>query len=74
VKRVAGASSREVPGSLRDGIVHNYAFATVGERDARGRFRYRGQLLSAPPEALAIYHRLDAAYLANLVRSLRLDR
>jgi len=74
VKRVAGASSREVPGSLADGIVHNYAFATVGERDARGRFRFRGRLLSVPLEALAIYHRLDAAYLANLVRSLGLDR
>ena len=74
VKRVAGASAREVPGSLDDGIAHNSAFATVGERDAQGRFRYRGRLLSAPPEALAIYHRLDAAYLANLVRSLGLDR
>ncbi len=73
-KRIAGASPREVPGSLDDGIVHNYAFATVGERDARGRFRYRSRLLSAPPEALAIYHRLDAAYLARLVRSLGLDR
>jgi len=74
VKRIVEASPREVPGSLEDGIVHNYAFAAVGERDARGRFRYRGRLLSAPPEALAIYHRLDAGYLANLVRSLGLDR
>jgi hypothetical protein len=74
VKRIAGASAREVPASLHDGIVHNYAFATVGERDARGRFLYRGRLLSVPEEALAIYHRLDAAYLANLTRSLGLDR
>jgi hypothetical protein len=74
VERIAGASAREVPGSLLDGIVHNYAFAAVGERDARGRFRYRGRLLSVPEDALAIYHRLDAAYLANLTRSLGLDR
>ena len=74
VERIAGASPREVPGSLRDGIIHNYAFATVGERDARGRFRFRGRLLSVPQEALAIYHRLDAAYLASLTRSLGLDR
>jgi hypothetical protein len=46
----------------------------VGERDGRGLIRYRGRLLSAPQEALAIYHRLDSAYLANLVRSLGLDR
>jgi hypothetical protein len=73
-KRVAGESGRRIPGDPEDHIVHDYAFATVSERDARGRFRLRGRFFTLPDEALAIYHRLDAGYLANLVRSLRLDR
>jgi len=71
-KRVAAASARRIPGDPEDRIVHDYAFATVSERDARGRFRMRGRFFTLPEEALAIYHRLDAAYLGNLVRSLRL--
>jgi len=73
-KRTAAASSRQVPGDPEDHIVHDYAFATVSERDSRGRFRLRGQFFALPQEALAIYHRLDAAYLAGLTRSLGLGR
>jgi hypothetical protein len=73
-KRVAAASSRIVSGNPDDHIVHDYAFATVSERDGRGRFRLRGRFFTLPAGALGIYHRLDAAYLAALVRSLRLDR
>ncbi len=71
-KRVAAASVRQIPGDPEDRIVHDYAFATVSERDARGRFRLRGRFFALSDDALAIYHRLDAAYLRNLVRSLRL--
>lgn len=71
-KRVAAASAHRIPGDPEDLIVHDYAFATVSERDARGRFRLRGRFFSLPEPALAVYHRLDAAYLGNLVRSLRL--
>ncbi len=71
-KRVAAASARQIPGDPEDLIVHDYAFATVSERDARGRFRFRGRFFTLPEEALAVYHRLDAAYLGNLIRSLRL--
>ncbi len=71
-KRVAAAAARQIPGDPEDLIVHDYAFATVSERDARGRFRFRGRFFTLPEEALAIYHRLDAAYLGNLVRSLRM--
>jgi hypothetical protein len=69
-KRVAAASARQIPGDPEDLIVHDYAFATVSERDARGRFRLRGRFFALSDDALAIYHRLDAAYLRNLVRSL----
>jgi hypothetical protein len=72
--RTAAASSRQVPGDPEDHIVHDYAFATVSERDARGRFRLRGRFFALPDEALAIYHRLDAAYLAGLTKSLGLGR
>jgi hypothetical protein len=72
--RVASASSRRVPGDLEDHIVHDYAFATVSERDACGRFRLRGRFFSLPDDALRIYHRLDRAYLNSLVRSLHLAR
>jgi hypothetical protein len=72
-RRIAEATGREVPGAPDDHIVHDYAFATVGDRDARGRFRLRGRFFALPDEALAIYHRLDAAYMRDLVRSLRLD-
>jgi hypothetical protein len=71
-KRVAAASARQIPGDPEDRIVHDYAFATVSERDARGRFRLRGRFFTLPEEALAVYHRLDAAYLGNLARSLGL--
>jgi hypothetical protein len=71
-KRIAAASARQIPGDPDDLIVHDYAFATVSERDTRGRFRLRGRFFSLSDDALAIYHRLDAAYLRNLVRSLRL--
>jgi hypothetical protein len=73
-RTIAKGTARQVPGSPDDRIVHDYAFATVSERDARGRFRLRGRFFALPEEALAIYRRLDAAYLANLVRSLRLAR
>ncbi len=73
-RKIAKATARQVPGSPDDHIIHDYAFATVSERDARGRFRLRGRFFTLPEEALAVYHRLDAAYLANLVRSLRLAR
>ena len=73
-KRTASASSRQVPGDPEDHIVHDYAFATVSERDGRGRFRLRGRFFSLPQEALAIYHRLDAAYLTGLTKSLGLGR
>jgi hypothetical protein len=73
-KRVAAAPSRKVPGDPDDHIVHDYAFATVSERDARGQFRRRGRFFALPQDALGIYHRLDAAYLAGLVRSLGLGR
>jgi hypothetical protein len=73
-KRVATASSRQVPGDPEDHIVHDYAFATVSERDRRGRFRFRGRFFTLPEDALGIYHRLDATYLAGLVRSLDLGR
>ena len=71
-KRVAAASARRIPGDPEDRIIHDYAFATVSERDARGRFRMRGRFFTLSGEALAVYHRLDAAYLGNLARSLRL--
>jgi hypothetical protein len=71
-KLVAAASARQIPGDPEDLIVHDYAFATVSERDARGRFRLRGRFFALSDDALTIYHRLDAAYLRNLVRSLRL--
>jgi len=71
-KRVAAASSRQVPGDPEDHLVHDYLFATVSERDGRGGFRFRGRFFVLPEEALAIYHRLDAAYLRDLVRSLSL--
>ena len=71
-KRMAEASARQIPGDPEDLIVHDYAFATVSERDARGRFRFRGRFFALSDEALAVYHRLDSAYLRNLVRSLRL--
>ncbi|MFA5026711.1 MAG: tagaturonate epimerase family protein [Candidatus Methylomirabilota bacterium] len=73
-RRMAAASSREVPGDPTDHLVHDYAFATVGARDARGRFRLRGRFFGLPDEALAIYRKLDTAYLSALVRSLGLDR
>jgi len=73
-RRVAAAPPRMVPGDPRDHIVHDYAFATVGERDGRGDFRLRGRFFDLPAEALAGYHRLDAAYLRDLVRSLGLER
>lgn len=73
-RKIAAATPRQVPGSPDDQIVHDYAFATVGERDARGRFRLRGRFFALPEEALAVYHRLDAAYLGGLVRSLGLTR
>jgi hypothetical protein len=72
--RVAAATSRQIPGDPADFIVHDYAFATVGERDARGKFRLRGRFFSLPEETLRIYRRLDAAYLSDLVRSLGLHR
>jgi len=70
---VLAAPPRQIPGDLDDHIVHDYAFATVGERDRRGRFVNRGRFFTLPPEALAIYQRRDRAYLTNLVRSLGLD-
>ena len=73
-KRTAAASARQVPGDPEDHIVHDYAFATVSERDARGRFRLRGRFFALSDEALAIYHRLDAAYLTGLTKSLGLGR
>jgi len=73
-KTVASATARQVPGDPEDHIVHDYAFATVGDRDARGRFRLRGRFFRLPDEALGIYRRLDKAYLADLVRSLNLGR
>jgi hypothetical protein len=73
-RKIAKATARQVPGNPGDQIVHDYAFATVSERDARGRFRLRGRFFTLPEEALAVYHRLDAAYLGNLVRSLHLAR
>jgi hypothetical protein len=72
--RVAAATPAHVPGALDDHIVHDYAFATVGARDASGTFRLRGRLLTLPDEARRAYERLDRAYLADLVRSLGLDR
>jgi hypothetical protein len=72
--RLAGASARQAPGSLDDHLIHDYAFAMVGERDRRGRFLHRGRFFSLPPDALRIYQRLDAAYLRDLVRSLGLDK
>ncbi len=71
-KRVGAASNRKISGDPEDHIVHDYAFATVSERDGRGRFRYRGRFFALSNDALKIYHRLDAAYLAALVRSLNL--
>ena len=73
-KRVASASARQAPGDLEDHIIHDYAFATVGERDGRGRFRLRGGFFTLPDEAVRLYRRLDWGYLTNLVRSLRLVR
>lgn len=73
-KRTATASATLVPGDIEDHIVHDYAFATVGERDTKGRFKRRGAFFTLPAEALAIYHKLDMAYLVNLVRSLGLDK
>lgn len=73
-RRVAAAPQRQVPGDPQGHIVHDYAFATVSERDGRGRFRFRGRFFTLPDEALRIYHRLDAAYLVNLVQSLGLGR
>jgi hypothetical protein len=73
-RKVASAPARLVPGDPADHIVHDYAFATASERDGRGGFRLRGQFFSLSEGALGIYHRLDASYLANLVRSLDLDR
>ena len=46
-KRTAAASARQVPGDPEDHIVHDYAFATVSERDARGRFRTARAVLRA---------------------------
>jgi hypothetical protein len=71
-RRVASASARQVPGAPDDNIVHDYAFATVSERDGRGRFRLRGRFFSLSDEDLRLYHRLDATYLRDLVRSLGL--
>jgi hypothetical protein len=73
-RRVASAPARRVPGAPDDNIVHDYAFAAVSERDGRGRFRFRGRFFSLSDEGLRLYHRLDAAYLRDLVRSLDLDR
>jgi hypothetical protein len=73
-KRVSSATARRVPGHPEDHIVHDYAFATVSERDPRGGFRLRGRFFALRDGALALYHRLDAAYLRGLVRSLGLDR
>ncbi len=70
---VHAASPRQIPGDLEDGITHDYAFTAVGERDARGRFLNRGRFFRLSPEALRIYHRLDARYLTDLIRSLGLD-
>ena len=72
-KRVAAATPQQVPGDPADHIVHDYAFATVGERDARGIFRLRGRFFNLPEESLRLYRKLDAAYLRDLVRSLGLD-
>jgi hypothetical protein len=71
---VAAATPAHVPGALDDHIVHDYAFATVGARDESGTFHLRGRLLTLPDEARRAYERLDRAYLADLVRSLGLDR
>jgi hypothetical protein len=71
--KLEGASTRQAPGSVDDNILHDYAFAMVGERDRQGRFLHRGRFYSVPAEALRIYRRLDAAYLRNLVRSLGMD-
>lgn len=73
-RRVAAAEPKAIPGDPTDHIVHDYAFATVGERDARGNFRLRGRFFSLPEATLRLYRTLDAAYLRNLVRSLGLDR
>jgi hypothetical protein len=73
-RKISVAAARQVPGSPDDHIVHDYAFAAVGDRDARGRFRLRGRFFTLPNEALALYHRLDAAYMRALVRSLGLER
>jgi hypothetical protein len=73
-RQVASATARQVPGVPDDNIVHDYAFAAVSERDGRGRFRFRGRFFSLSDEELRLYHRLDAAYLRSLVRSLDLDR
>jgi hypothetical protein len=73
-RRVAAAAPKAVPGDPTDHIVHDYAFATVGERDGRGNFRLRGRFFGLPAESLALYHKLDAAYFRDLVRSLGLDR
>ena len=67
---VLAAPARQVPGDLDDHILHDYAFATVGARDRRGRFLNRGRFFTLPAEALAVYQRLDKAYLTDLVRSL----
>ncbi len=73
-KKVALAPAKLAPGDLADTIAHDYAFATVGARDSKGRFQFRGRFFTLPEETLEIYHKLDRSYLADLVRSLRLDR
>jgi hypothetical protein len=71
-RQVAAASPRDVPGDIEDHIVHDYAFAAVGERDSRGGFRFRPRFFALADEALRAYRRLDRSYLTNLVRSLHL--
>lgn len=71
-KRVAVASPREAPGDVEDHIVHDYAFATVSERDSRGSFRFRPRFFALADEALRAYRRLDRSYLTDLIRSLHL--
>lgn len=73
-KRVVAASAAQAPGDTEDHILHDFAFTTVSERDGKGQFRHRGRFFSLPAETLAKYHRLDRAYMVNLVRSLGLDK
>lgn len=64
------AGPGEIRGCMEDGIVHNYAFAAVGQRDAAGGFSFRDGLYGVSREALARYRAMDRAYLEALVSDL----